>query len=119
MTVDDDGTGLSSTGLRHGDATHVSDLIPTRPGLEVFGVHETETTTNPAFQSPAASMHDAKTGEIIWTHSPATDAGRGLCADIDPNYFGAECWGGPGGTRNAASVVPIYPQTPSSMNFAV
>jgi len=91
MTVDDDGTGLYSTGLRHGDATHVSDLDPTRPGLEVFGVHETETTTNPAFQSPAASLHDARTGEIIWTHSPATDAGRGLCADIDPDYFGAEC----------------------------
>ena len=33
MTVDDDGTGLYSTGLRHGDALHVSDLDPTRPGL--------------------------------------------------------------------------------------
>lgn len=116
MTVDDNGTGLYSTGLRHGDATHVGDLDPTRPGLEVFGVHETETTANPNFQSPAASLHDARTGEIIWTHTPATDAGRGVCADVDPGFTGQECWGGPGGLRNASSVTPLYSQSPSSTN---
>jgi hypothetical protein len=31
MVVDDDGKGLFSTGLRHGDALHVSDLDPSRP----------------------------------------------------------------------------------------
>src|SRR5699024_4221711 len=40
MCIDDDGTGLYTTGLRHGDAVHVSDLNPSRPGLEVFGIHE-------------------------------------------------------------------------------
>ena len=34
--IDDDGKGLYSTGLGHGDAMHVSDLDPDRPGLEVF-----------------------------------------------------------------------------------
>jgi rhamnogalacturonan endolyase len=119
MTLNDDGTGMYSTGLRHGDATHVSDLDPARPGLEVFGVHETETTTNPAFQSPASSLHDARTGEIIWTNPSIVDAGRGVCSDIDPTFPGAECWGGPGGTRNVTSVTPIYTQTPSSQNFAI
>ena len=118
MTVDNDGTGLYSTGLRHGDATHVGDLDVTRPGLEVFAVHETE-STNPLFQSPASSLHDARTGEILWTNPSIVDAGRGLCADIDPAFPGQECWGGPGGTRNAASVTPIYSQTPNSTNFAV
>ena len=32
MTIDDDGTALYSTGLGHGDALHVSDLDPGRPG---------------------------------------------------------------------------------------
>lgn len=36
MVVDDDGKGLFTTGLRHGDALHVSDLYPSTPGLEVF-----------------------------------------------------------------------------------
>jgi rhamnogalacturonan endolyase len=119
MVVDDDGTGLFSTGLRHGDATHVSDLDPARPGLEVFGVHETENTTNPAFQSPASAAFNARTGEIYWTNNPATDAGRGICADIDPNFLGAECWGAPGGTREVHTGTPIYTQTPNSTNFAV
>ncbi len=45
MVVDDDGKGLFSTGLRHGDALHVGDLDPARPGLEVFGIHENEEAT--------------------------------------------------------------------------
>ena len=33
MTIDDNGKGLYSTGLGHGDALHVSDLDPARPGF--------------------------------------------------------------------------------------
>ncbi|HEX2100716.1 MAG TPA: hypothetical protein VHF69_08640, partial [Candidatus Synoicihabitans sp.] len=81
MTVDDNGLGLYSTGLRHGDALHVSDLIPSRPGLEVFTVHENESPTD-AFQGPAASVHDARTGEVLWGVGFGADAGRGMAADI-------------------------------------
>jgi rhamnogalacturonan endolyase len=35
MTIDDNGKGLYSTGIGHADALHVSDLDPSRPGLEV------------------------------------------------------------------------------------
>ncbi len=42
MVVDDNGEGLYSTGLRHGDAMHISDMYPDRPGLEVFTVQENE-----------------------------------------------------------------------------
>ena len=38
--IDDNGQGLYSTGLGHGDALHLSDLDPDRPGLELFGIHE-------------------------------------------------------------------------------
>ncbi|HEX8150042.1 MAG TPA: rhamnogalacturonan lyase, partial [Pyrinomonadaceae bacterium] len=37
--IDDDGTGLYTTGLGHGDALHMSDLDPDRPGQEVYMVH--------------------------------------------------------------------------------
>ena len=40
MTIDDNGKGLYSTGLGHGDALHVSDLDPARPGFEVFDIQE-------------------------------------------------------------------------------
>ena len=69
MVVDDDGTGLFSTGLRHGDALHVSDMVPSRPGLEVFGIHESEGQTI-ALGTPGMALYDAHTGEIIWSMLP-------------------------------------------------
>lgn len=100
MVIDDDGTGLYSTGLRHGDAMHISDMLPDRPGLEIFSVQENEDTTI-RFQTPGAAMRDARTGEILWSHSPGIDVPAGMAADIDPRHHGYEAWGGPGGLRNA------------------
>jgi len=100
MVVDDDGRGLYSTGWRHGDAMHISDMYPDRPGLEVFTIHENEGRTV-RFGSPGAAMRDARTGEAIWQHSPGVDVGAGLAADIDPRHRGYEAWGGPGGLRDA------------------
>ena len=92
MVVDDDGTGLFSTGLRHGDALHAGDLDPARPGLEVYGIHENEEETV-ALQTPGMAMYDARTGEILWGVLPGGDVGRGLAADIDPRHAGYEFWG--------------------------
>ncbi|MEI6950023.1 rhamnogalacturonan lyase [Paraflavisolibacter sp. H34] len=88
MVVDDNGKGLFSTGLRHGDALHVSDLDPARPGLEVFGVHEIEEGT----KGPGAALYDAATGKILWTGNLDEDAGRGVAENIDPKNPGAEMW---------------------------
>jgi rhamnogalacturonan endolyase len=88
MCIDDDGTGLYTTGLRHGDALHVTDLDPDRPGLEVFGVHEIEEGT----KGPGAALFDAKTGEILFRASEDEDAGRGVAANIDPQVKGAYMW---------------------------
>lgn len=91
MTIDDNGKGLYSTGIGHGDALHVSDLDPNRPGLEVFDIQE-------RFDDAGASFRDAKTGEVIWK-KPSVKAGddgegpgRGLSLNIDPRYDGAESW---------------------------
>lgn len=89
--VDDNGKGLYSTGLGHGDALHLSDLDPDRPGMEVFNIQE-------RFSDAGANFRDAKTGEVIWK-KPSVKAGgdgegpgRGLCIDIDPRHRGVECW---------------------------
>ncbi|ACZ42016.1 FG-GAP repeat protein [Thermobaculum terrenum ATCC BAA-798] len=86
MAIDDDGSPMYSTGLGHGDAMHLGDLDPQRPGLEVFQVHENA-------NSPYGyEMHDAATGEILWGVRTGIDTGRGLAADIDPRYIGYEAW---------------------------
>ena len=100
MVVDDDGSGLYSSGLRHGDAMHLADIDPDRPGLEVFTVQENEEDVE-RFQTPGAALRDAATGEILWSHSPMADVPAGLAADIDPTHRGLEAWGGPGGLRDA------------------
>jgi len=113
MCVDDNGKGLYSTGLRHGDALHVSDLDPTRPGLEVYGIHEIEEHT----QGPGTALYDARTGKILWTSDPNKDVGRGVAADIDPRHFGAEMWGGTEGLKNAKG--ERIGAAPRSMNFVI
>lgn len=88
MCVDDQGKGLYTTGLRHGDAIHVSDLDPERPGLEVFGVHEIEEGT----KGPGVAVYDAKTGEILWHGSEDEDVGRGVADNIENTRVGAQMW---------------------------
>jgi rhamnogalacturonan endolyase len=116
MVVDDNGEGLYSTGRRHGDSMHISDFYPDRPGLELFLITENEDRTV-RFQTPGAGMHDARTGEIIWSHSPGIDVKAGLVADIDPRHPGAEAWGGPGGLRDSTGK-EIGP-SPRSTGFAI
>lgn len=116
MVVDDDGGGLHTSGLRHGDSLHVSDMDPQRPGLEIFTVQENENDTV-RFMTPGVAMRDALTGEILWSHSPGVDVGAGLAADIDPRHPGYEAWGGPGGLRTCSGQ-EIGPR-PRSTNFAI
>ena len=88
--IDHDGKGLYTTGLGHGDAMHLSDIDPERPGLEVWGIHERPRHPN------GANLREAATGKVIWgLKSP--DVGRGLAMDIDPRHKGYECWAAGGG----------------------
>lgn len=95
MVVDDDGAGLWNSRLGHGDALHVSDIDPTRAGLEVWGIHE-----NAAVGS---ALLEGRTGNIIWGTGPA-DVGRGVSANLDDSQEGMECWGGTDGLRSARNV---------------
>lgn len=86
LVLDDNGEPLYSTGLGHGDAIHAGDLIPSRPGLEVYTVQES-TKAEYGFV-----MRDARTGELLYGMNTATDVGRAATADIDPRYEGEEAW---------------------------
>ena len=123
MVIDDDGTGLYSTGWGHGDALHVSDFNYTNPGLEVMDIQE-------RFGDEGFSLRDAATGRPIFTvPSVKADAaddnegpGRGVAINIDPRFPGAEVWGiGAGMTKMftaAGEVIGTRPAT-TPANFAV
>jgi len=114
MVVDDNGKGLFTTGLRHGDALHVSDLDPSRSGLEVFGIHEIEDNTKGA----GVALYDAATGKILWSGSQDIDVGRGVAENIDPDNPGAEMWwSGSKGLYNMKGEM-IGPNPPST-NFVI
>ncbi len=86
VVVDDDGTGLYSTALGHGDAMHVSDWVSWNDGLEIMCVHEHD---NVPYH---VEIHDAKTGEMLMGYYTGKDTGRGVAADIDPTAEGGEWW---------------------------
>ncbi|MFP8960799.1 RICIN domain-containing protein [Streptomyces nanhaiensis] len=112
-TVDDDGTLMYATGFGHGDALHVGDFVPSRPGLEVFTIHE------PGNQ-PGSDLHDARTGQVI--HRTPTSGsegpGRGAAGDIHAGNAGAEFWGsGPNMDRLRDASGGEVGRNPSSANF--
>ncbi|WP_408960705.1 rhamnogalacturonan lyase [Natrinema sp. 74] len=116
MVVDHDGTGLYSTGWNHGDALHVSNFDPSRDGLEVFMPHE--------WGPYGATFRDAGTGELLWGVEAEGDIGRGMIADIDPNYDGAEAWAGIPLSDNdiglwSAQGEQINENSVNSMNFGI
>jgi hypothetical protein len=95
LTLNDNGSPMYVSGLGHGDALHVGDLIPSRTGLEIWDIHE-------GSDVPGADLRDARTGARICAinnTSGSEGPGRGVAADIWAGHAGAEYWGsGPGMT---------------------
>lgn len=107
--IDQDGKLLYATGYGHGDAMHLSDLIPSHPGLEVFTVHE---------GSPYGwNIHDAATGEILRYSAGKGDNGRGLAADVDAENEGFEFWSSNDGNVRSATTGSIVSSDGLSVNF--
>ncbi|WP_406689486.1 rhamnogalacturonan lyase [Saccharopolyspora sp. ID03-671] len=111
MALDDTGKPLWNTGFGHGDALHVGDFAPDRPGQEVFKVDEDET-------QPGSWLADAATGEVLWQTAPAGDNGRGVAGDIWADNPGAEHWSAAEPQLRDSAGNEIGPR-PESMNFLV
>ncbi|WP_437930199.1 rhamnogalacturonan lyase [Sorangium sp. So ce291] len=113
-TIGPDGRGkCAASGVGHGDALHIADLIPSRPGLEVFQ------PTEPSGQ-PAYYVRDAETCEILW-RGPRSDGegpGRGAADDVSPDNPGGEAWTNTAGLFNAANGREIGSR-PREVNFLV
>jgi hypothetical protein len=73
--------------LGHGDAEHVGNFDPNRPGLEIWTCHE-----GGPWAPYGWVMRDADTGEILWGDYSGRDTGRAMVGDIDPDIPGFEVW---------------------------
>ena len=80
MIIDDNGKGLSTTGLGHGDAQHCADLDPYRRYEEQFACNES---------SPAMNYRNAVTSQMYYRHKASGDDGRALCANFTNTYPGS------------------------------
>ena len=111
--LDNDGTLLYGTGFGHGDAIHLSDLNPERPGLEVFQVHEEKGTY-------AWDLHDAATGEILFKGGPAgVDNGRGMAAQLNANHHGFYFSSASERQQRSAVTGNVASSTQASVNFRI
>ena len=111
--LNNDGTLLYGTGFGHGDAIHLADHCPDRPGLEVFQVHEEQGTY-------AWDLHDAATGEIIQKGGPdGVDNGRGIAAQFDANVRGSLFWSSSDGSARSAVTGEAVSVNHGSSNFRI
>ncbi|MEU4604424.1 rhamnogalacturonan lyase [Kribbella sp. NPDC023972] len=127
-TIDDDGSVLYSSAdvlppgsadpgavarLGHGDAMHVTDIDPQRPGLEIFTVHEGGT-----FAPYGYALRDAKTGQVIYGEYSGRDTGRGMIGDIVPSEPGLETWAMRLRTADGDALGTAQPGTNQSIRWA-
>ena len=80
MVIDDNGHGLSTTGLGHGDAQHCSDFNPYAHGQEIYCCNEDQ---------PSNNYRDATTSKIYYRMAGGNDDGRAMCGNFSNSYPGA------------------------------
>ncbi len=81
MVIDDNGNGLSTSGLGHGDALHLSDFDPYSWGQEFFACNESQ---------PSNNFRNATTSEIYYRHIAGNDDGRGMMGNFIDAVPGCE-----------------------------
>lgn len=80
MVIDDNGMGLSTTGLGHGDAQHIGDFNPYIHGQEMFACNE---------DNPSNNYRDATTSKIYYRKTDTNDDGRCLAGNFYNDFPGA------------------------------
>ncbi|MEV0895014.1 rhamnogalacturonan lyase [Promicromonospora sp. NPDC050262] len=124
-TLDDDGSLLYSSfdnlpdgsanpgataGLGHGDAMHVTDIDPDRPGLEIWTAHEGAT-----WAPYGSAMRSAEDGEVLFGQYSGRDTGRSMIGDVVPGVPGIEVWASmPDGTLGSGTLSATGEQVATS-----
>lgn len=111
MAIDNDGTGLYSTQMGHGDAMHQYAFYPDSTQLQIWDVHENK--------FDGSEFRDARTGRIIFQIPSNRDVGRGMAADIDPTNWGLEMWSSSQRGYYDVKGQQHYPRTTIPQNSAV
>ena len=110
---DNDGRLLYSVGFGHGDAIHLADLDPTRPGLELFDIHEDKGTYS-------WDVHDAATGEILHKGgNSGVDNGRGIAAQLAADHYGYYFSSSDERSQRSAVSGNIISSSSTSLNFRI
>ncbi len=88
VVVDDNGTALYSVGIGHPDKCFVTDVDPSRPGMEIFyGIEPWHD------DGLGVCLVEARTGKTIWKLGrPTKHIGDAMVADIDSSWSGLECF---------------------------
>lgn len=81
MVIDDNGRGLSTSGLGHGDSQHCSDFDPYIRGQEIFACNE---------DNPSNNFRDATTSKIYYRLAGGSDDGRCIMGNFYNDYPGAQ-----------------------------
>lgn len=85
MVIDDNGMGLSTTGLGHGDAQHIGDFNPYVHGQEMAACNE---------DAPSNNYRDATTSKIYYRLSGGSDDGRSMAGNFTNDLVGAQFFSG-------------------------
>lgn len=111
--IQSNGSFGCSTGLGHGDALHVGDLVPSRSGLEVFLPHEDTS-------QPIWDLHDGATcANIQRSSTTGSDNGRGVADDISASNPGAEMWSNRDSDLRSCTTGASLGTKPGPTNFLI
>ena len=110
MIIDDNGKGLSTTGLGHGDAQHCTDLDPYRFGQEMFACNES---------SPAMNYRNATTSELYYRLQSTSDDGRALAGKFYKDYPVAKGASSQSGVISLTADKPLPDVAGWDLNFRI
>ena len=110
VVIDNDGSGLHTTGLGHGDALHATFMEKDATKPYIFMPHEEDV--------PGVSLRNGDDGSMVFRIDKSGDVGRGVAAHLDIDYPGFQFWasGGMGLYDTQGSRVG---SVPNSINHVV
>ena len=110
VVIDDDGSGLHTTGLGHGDALHATYMKKGAEVPQIFMPHE--------WKVPGVTLRNADDGSMLFRKDKSGDIGRGVAAPLDNDYPGFQFWAADGlGLYNTDG--EVIGAIPSSTNHVI